>query len=72
MSDGFDLSLKNKVVRMCLWIVVPAAIIAVLLILLTEVPSIVPTIIPTIAWISFLYGCIFINASRRKNNMLIK
>ncbi|WP_029053588.1 hypothetical protein [Sporosarcina ureae] len=66
MSDGFDLSLKNKVVRMCLWIVVPAAIIAVLLILLTEVPSIVPTIIPTIAWISFFIWLYFYKRKQKK------
>lgn len=65
MSDGFELSLKNKVVRMCLWIMIPATIIGISLILLTELPSIIPSLIPTVAWAIFFIWLYFYKRKQR-------
>lgn len=51
MSDRFELSFKNKVVRMWLIIMVPTVIIEIFIMLFTEFPGLLSIISWTIFWI---------------------
>lgn len=62
MSDRFELSFKNKVVRMWLIIMVPAVIAEILIMQFTAIP-----VLPSISWTIFLFGFIFIRGNRRKS-----
>ncbi len=66
MNEGFDLSFKNKIVRVCFWIMIPAVIAAVCLILFTDFPSIFPTLLPVIAWITFFIWLYFYKRKQKK------
>lgn len=66
MSDGFDLSLKNRVVRIWLWLIVPAVIVSVFLALFTDVPDIISGTLPAIAWTVFFIWFYFYKRSQQK------
>ncbi|CAM3067786.1 Sigma-Y antisigma factor component [Filibacter tadaridae] len=70
MSERFELSFKNKVVRMLLIIIVPTLFVQMFLRLFTELPRIIPAVIPVISLIVFSLGFIFINGNRRKSTQL--
>lgn len=53
MSDRFELSFKNKVVRIWLILMIPTTAIQIFLILFTEFPRVIPIIINAIFMIIF-------------------
>lgn len=69
MSEGFELSLKNKIVRMCLWIMIPATIIGISLILFTDLPSIIPSLILTVAWVIFFIWLYFYKRKEKEQEV---
>lgn len=66
MSDRFELSFKNKVVRMWLMIMIPALIIELLLIQFTKIP--IFTLIP---WIIFFIWHYFYKKEQKKEQSII-
>lgn len=60
MGDRFELSFKNKVVRMLFFIMVPTIVAVILLPLITEIPTIYMTFLPLVSWSVFLFGFTFI------------
>lgn len=63
MKDGFDLSFNNKIVRVCLAIMLPAFILSIILLVFTEVPDPVSSLIIVIGWGIFF---IWLFAFKRK------
>ena len=65
MSDRFELSLKNKVVRMWLIIMVPTLIAEILILQFTEIP--VFTLIP---WVIFFIWLYFYKRKQKKEHSI--
>lgn len=63
MSNRFELSLKNKVVRMWLIIMIPALIVEILLIQFTRIP-----VITAIPWVIFFIWLYFYKRKQKREN----
>lgn len=63
MSSRFEMSFKNKVVRMWLILMVPSVVVQLSLTLFTEVPSIIPAAIPAVPMTLFFVWLFFYNRS---------
>ena len=67
MNDRFELSFKNKEVRVWLVIMVPTVIAGVLLILFSETPtSYVTSLLPLISWTLFFIWRYFYKKKQKK------
>lgn len=66
MSERFELSLKNKIVRMVLIIMVPTLIAAILLLLITEIPTVYITALPLVSWMIFFIWLYFYKRKQKK------
>ncbi len=67
MNDRFDLSFRNKEVRVWLVIMVPTVIAEVLLILFSETPtSYVTSLLPLISWTIFFIWRYFYKKKQKK------
>ena len=63
MSDRFELSFKNKVVRMWLIIMVPAVIAEILIMQFTVIP-----VFPSISWTIFFIWLYFYKRKQKKEH----
>jgi hypothetical protein len=63
MSDRFELSFKNKVVRMWLIIMIPAVIAEILIIQFTKIP-----VFPSISWTIFFIWLYFYKRKQKKEH----
>lgn len=66
MGDRFELSFKNKVVRMLFFIMVPTIVAVILLSLITEIPTIYMTFLPLVSWSSFFIWLYFYKRKQKK------
>ena len=64
MSDRFELSFKNKVVRMWLIIMVPTVIVEIFIVLFTELRG----IFPLISWTFFFIWLYFYKRKQKKEH----
>jgi len=68
-KEGFELSFKNKVVRVYFWIIVPAAILNIFLILFTNVPSIITSLFSVVTLVGFfVWLIIYLRKQKNKQN----
>ena len=68
-KEGFELSFKNKVVRVYFWIIVPAAILNIFLILFTNVPSIITSLFSVVTLVCFfVWLIIYLRKQKNKQN----
>lgn len=65
MSDRFELSFKNKVVRMWLIIMVPAVIAEILIMQFTVIP-----VFPSISWTIFFIWLYFYKRKQKKEHSI--
>ncbi|AMQ05277.1 hypothetical protein MKY15_12125 [Sporosarcina sp. FSL K6-1540] len=65
MSDRFELSFKNKVVRMWLIIMVPAVIAEILIMQFTAIP-----VLPSISWTIFFIWLYFYKRKQKKEHSI--
>lgn len=63
MSNRFELSFKNKVVRMWLIIMIPALIVEILIIQFTKIP-----VFTAIPWVIFFIWLYFYKRKQRREN----
>ncbi len=68
MSDRFELSFKNKVVRIWLIIMIPTVILQIFLILFTELPRVIPAGIPGLSWVSFFIWHYFYKRNQKNEH----
>ena len=66
MNDRFDLSFKNKEVRVWIYINVPFITVLVFLMLFTEIPIILQVQFPLSLRQCILYGVFFIEENKRR------
>ncbi|MCG7343221.1 hypothetical protein MHZ92_03685 [Sporosarcina sp. ACRSL] len=66
MDDRFDLSFKNKEVRVWIYIMVPSITASVLLILFTEIANPYINLIPAIAWTLYYIWRFFFRRKQKK------
>lgn len=66
MGDSFELSFKNKVVRMLFFIMVPTIVAVILLPLITEIPTIYMTFLPLVSWSIFFIWLYFYKRKQKK------
>lgn len=68
-KEGFELSFKNKIVRVYFWIIVPAAILNIFLILFTNVPSIITSLFSVVTLVGFfVWLIIYLRKQKNKQN----
>lgn len=70
MSDRFELSFRNKEVRIWLAIMIPATIAAVVMIIFTETTTLYSTAILTVAWLIFLGWRYFYRRRQRRETSI--
>src|SRR5699024_4375206 len=64
-----ELSFKNKIVRVYFWIIVPAAILNIFLILFTNVPSIITSLFSVVTLVGFfVWLIIYLRKQKNKQN----
>lgn len=66
MSERFELSFKNKIVRMWFILMIPTAIVQLFIILFTELPEIIPVAIPAIPLLIFFIWLYFYKRVQKK------
>jgi len=66
MSERFELSFKNLLVRMLCIIMVPTLMTAILLLLITEIPTVYITGMPLISWLIFFSWLYFYKRKQKK------
>lgn len=70
MSDRFELSFKNKVVRMWLLLMIPTVIVQIFLIQFTALPREVPAVIPAIP-LTIFFIWLFLHKRKQKKEHLV-
>ncbi|GKV70120.1 hypothetical protein NCCP2716_26180 [Sporosarcina sp. NCCP-2716] len=66
MSSQFELSFKNRAVRMYLYLIIPAVLIQGYLIFFTNIPSIIPAALPTIPLLIFFVWLVLHKKKKEK------
>lgn len=70
MSEGFELSFKNKQVRMAFIIMVPTFVAVIFLALMTEIPMIYIEFLPILSWAVFFIWRYLYKKKQRKQESL--
>lgn len=66
MSKRFELSFKNKILKMILLIVVSTLFVQICLRLFTDLPRIIPAVIPLISLLVFFIWLYFYKQKKKK------
>lgn len=71
MNERFELSFKNKVVRMWFILIGPTVVIQISLTLFTELPQIIPAAIPIVPLTIFFVWYYFYKREQKKKQTVI-
>ena len=66
MNERFELSFKNKIVKMWFILMVPTAIVQLFLILFTDVAEIIPVALPVVPLLLFFIWLYFYKRNQKK------
>ncbi len=66
MNERFELSFKNKIVKMWFILMIPTAIVQLFLILFTDVAEIIPVVLPIVPLLLFFIWLYFYKRDQKK------